>query len=170
MKLKVEVANAKDKSIDRTLYLPMSDDDLANEFLFIGVDDPSNEDEYVILDIGINSQVRPEEIGVNYWMSIHELNEIAGKLSKWDGENDKLQGAITLNPNGDVLAKSPKEYIYIPGISYAVIGRHFANKYYKDLFTDNALLDQFFDFEAYGERLAERVPFAATEHGWVAKL
>ena len=43
-------------------------------------------------------------------------------------------------------------------------------KYHKKPFADTALLDQFFDFEAYGERLAERVPFAATENGWVAKL
>lgn len=102
------------------------------------------------------------------YASIDELNEIAKKLDNWD--SDLLEAAAELWGFEYVIDDDPEDYILRPDIMTCYdLGEYYALEIQCIDFGGNSVLENYFDFEAYGRDISFEADGGFTSYGWIEK-
>ena len=99
---------------------------------------------------------------------IDELNEIAEKLDNWD--SDLLEAAAEIWGFNYVIDDDPDDYILLPDILTDYdLGKYYVYEVQCIDLVGNKVLDNYFNFEAYGRDIRLEVDGGFTAYGWIEK-
>lgn len=155
------------------ITLPITEDELQEVLERIGcyyVDDDGNEhntnyEEYFFTDYECEVDIDWS----NYeYSSIDELNEIAEKLDDWDLE--LLEAASEVYGFNYVIDNDPDDYILLPDVLTDYdLGEYYVYEVQCIDFGGNRVLENYFDFEAYGRDIRLDGDGDFTSHGWLER-
>lgn len=178
MELRVFIENMgaynEGRLVGEWVTLPITEDELKEVLERIGcyyVDDEGNEhntnyEEYFFTDYECNIDIDWSDYE---YSSIDDLNELAENMENWDA--DMLEAAADVWGFDSVVGDDPDNYILYSGVyTHSELGEYYALEIQCIDFGGNSVLENYFDFEAYGRDISFEADGGFTSYGWIEKL